>query len=618
MKTVTPAAVRRLRSIAGAALAAACMLLAASSAAFATSASPAASAAAPAPSGSPGAVVYRYGTMENVDSLNPFVGYSGVDYLVYHLNYQFLTGFEPTKLEPRPEFAESWSHSADGLTWTFKIRPGMKWTDGQPATARDVAFTFNYIIKNNLTNFTSYLTFVTKVTAPDDTTAVFECSKPKADILSMKVPILPEHIWAKVPGKLAGTTYPNKAPLVGCGPFRVVENRDNSYVRLDANPGFWGGKPAIDELLIETYQNADTMVQDLKSGALDGEVGVPSAQFKSLGSPSITTNAAVSWSFEQLTFNCYASPHSKGNPVLLDQQFRQALQYAVDRKTNAGVAYNGYMDPGSTLLPPYSRFSWQPPAGQQYTYDPAKANAMLEAAGYKDVNGDGYRETKQGKPLSLRLATDATTPENVTTSKLAVGWLKAVGVKAHLQILDPGALNDAVANYTGSTFTPDFDTIIWWWEGDAEDPQFILSLLTPAQIGGWSDTSWTDPQYTQLFTEQSTTIDPQARIALVQQMQQSAYQASPYIIFGYPQFLEAYNTADWTGYVKEPSGFPGYNGSAFHYDTFLELKPAAAAAAATTGSSTLIYAVIAAVVVVIVVVVVLVRRRRGPEVEPQD
>jgi len=304
--------------------------------------------------------------------------------------------------------------------------------------------------------------------------------------------------------------------------------------------------------------------------------------------------------------------------VLLDQQFRQALQYAVDRKTNAGVAYNGYMDPGSTLLPPYSRFSWQPPAGQQYTYDPAKANAMLEAAGYKDVNGDGYRETKQGKPLSLRLATDATTPENVTTSKLAVGWLKAVGVKAHLQILDPGALNDAVANYTGSTFTPDFDTIIWWWEGDAEDPQFILSLLTPAQIGGWSDTSWTDPQYTQLFTEQSTTIDPQARIALVQQMQQSAYQASPYIIFGYPQFLEAYNTADWTGYVKEPSGFPGYNGSAFHYDTFLELKPAAAAAAATTGSSTLIYAVIAAVVVVTVVVVVLVRRRRGPAVEPQD
>ena len=211
-----------------------------------------------------------------------------------------------------------------------------------------------------------------------------------------------------------------------------------------------------------------------------------------------------------------------------------------------------------------------------------------------------------------------TTPENVTTSKLAVGWLRAVGVKSRLQILDPGALNDAIANYTGSTFTPDFDTIIWWWEGDAEDPQFILSLLTPAQIGGWSDTSWTDPQYTKLFAQQSTTIDPQARIALVQQMQEIAYQASPYIIFGYPQFLEAYNTAKWTGYVKEPSGFPGYNGSAFHYDTFLELKPATAATAAAGGPSTSVYAVIAGVAVVIVVVIVLVRRRRGPEVEPQD
>ena len=116
-----------------------------------------ASSPAPAASASPGATIYRVGLLEYVDSLNPFVGYTGVNYTVYHLNYDFLVGFEPQKLQPRPEYAESWSSSADGLTWTFKIRPGMKWQDGQPATAHDAAFTFDYILENDLSAFTGYL-----------------------------------------------------------------------------------------------------------------------------------------------------------------------------------------------------------------------------------------------------------------------------------------------------------------------------------------------------------------------------------------------------------------------------------------------------------------------------
>jgi peptide/nickel transport system substrate-binding protein len=609
MRTASLTAARRLSTVAGAVMGAMCLILVVSGAA---------SASSPSPGASSGKTIYRVGVQEYVDNLNPFIGYSGVDYLVYHLNYDFLVGSEPVKLQPRPEFAESWSHSPDGKTWTFKIRPGMEWQDGQPATARDVAFTFNYIRTNQLANFTSYLTYIKKVTALDDATVRFECSRPKADILQMKVPILPEHIWSKVSGKDAGTSFTNGPPCIGSGPYQVVENKHNSYARLVANKDYWRGAPHIDELIFETYQNADTMVQDLKAGALDAAVGVPPAQFRGLDSESITTNAAVSWSFEQLTFNCYDSPDSTGNPVLLDQQFRQALQYAVDRESNAALAYGGYMTTGSTLLPPYSEYYSQPPSDQAYTYDPAKANAMLDAAGYKDVNGDGFRETRQGKPLTLRLITDSQTPANVTTSKLVVGWFKQVGVKARLQVVDPGELQAAEVNYHGDSFAPDFDMVIWWWMGNA-DPQFIMSLLTPAQIGAWSDTSWTDPEYTKLFTEESTAIDPAARIALVQRMQQIAYQSSPYLIFGYPEFLEAYNTAKWDGYVKEPSGYPGYSGDALYslyYDTYLELHPSTVATARAGGSSTWLYVVVVvAVVAVAAAAVILRRRRRGPEIE---
>ena len=109
----------------------------------------------------------------------------------------------------------------------------------------------------------------------------------------------------------------------------------------------------------------------------------------------------------------------------------------------------------------------------------------------------GYRTTKQGKPFTLRLYTDAQTPENVTTSKLVMGWFKQVGVRVRLPVLDPGALEQAMVNYRPG-FAPAFDMVVWWWQGDP-DPQFILSLLTPSQVGGWSDTSWTDPRYTKLF-----------------------------------------------------------------------------------------------------------------------
>jgi peptide/nickel transport system substrate-binding protein len=284
-----PRAVGRLGglgAVAGVAATTVCLLLGLAGVAGASSPAPAASA-------SPGATIYRVGALEYIDSLNPFIGYTGVDYAIYHLNYDFLVGFEPQKLQPRPEYAESWSSSADGLTWTFKIRPRMKWQDGQPATARDAAFTFNYIMDNDLSAFTGYLTFVKKVTAPDDTTLVFQLSMPKAVILQMKVPILPEHIWSRVSGKAAGTSFTNGPPVIGSGPYQVIENKHNSYCRLVPNPEYWGGKPGVDELFFESYQNADTMVQDLKAGTLDAASGVPAAQFNGLASSTVTTNAAV-------------------------------------------------------------------------------------------------------------------------------------------------------------------------------------------------------------------------------------------------------------------------------------------------------------------------------------
>ena len=128
---------------------------------------------ATSPSASPGtgATVMRVGLLEDADNLNPFIMQQVTSYMVMHLNYDFLVGFDPKQLTPRPEIATSWSISPDQKTWTFHIRHGMTWQDGQPVTARDVAFTFNYIVKNKLNNVAVYTYGITGAKAVDDYTA---------------------------------------------------------------------------------------------------------------------------------------------------------------------------------------------------------------------------------------------------------------------------------------------------------------------------------------------------------------------------------------------------------------------------------------------------------------
>jgi peptide/nickel transport system substrate-binding protein len=236
--------------------------------------------------------VLRIGLTQDVDSLNPFIGYSVPAYEVYHLNYDMLTGYAPSG-DVRPEVADSWTVSDDGLVWTFKIHPGITWQDGTALTARDVAFTYNYIVQNELSAFNTYTTNMEKAVAVDDSTVKFFLSKPKANMLRMWIPIVPEHVWSKVSGKQAENSFQNNPPIVGSGPFQVVDVKRGEYVRLVANKDYWRGASKVDEVIFEIYTNQDTMTMDLKSGNIDVAFGVPVAQFNALKSePGITAKAA--------------------------------------------------------------------------------------------------------------------------------------------------------------------------------------------------------------------------------------------------------------------------------------------------------------------------------------
>jgi len=605
MKSPSPSVRRLTRLVAVVVLAAAAVLAVVGAAAGETSPPPGEK------------VILRVGWLQEPDNLNPFVGIQGSSWVLWKLNYDLLVGFDADTMEPRPELASAWEVSDDGTEWTFTIRDGATWQDGEPVTARDVAFTFNYIRDNELLNLATYTDGIIDAEAVDDTTVVITTDGPKANMLRMLAPILPEHIWSQVSGEEATGDYQNSPPIVGSGPFQVVEWQKGKFVRLEANEEYWGGAPEIDELIFQLYTNPDTMVTDLELGAIDGVIDVPPARFAGLQETAgIQANQATYWQFIELAMNCYDSPDSKGNPVLLDEQFRQAVNWAVDREKVAKVAFQGYASVGSTIIPPYTPYHWEPAADSAFTYDPDKANQLLDEAGYADVNGDGFRETKDGEKLELRFCATTDMPQNQTAGKLIVGWLKDVGLKLDFQVIDAGTLIDYQYEYTGDTYTPNWDMFIWYWTQDI-DPNFIVDIYTPQQIEGWNDCLWTDPAYTQLNEQQKRTIDQDARIPIIQQMQEIFYNGAAYAVLCYPNLLEAYDTADWEGWVPFPGEAPGdQSGSALYsfnnVDTYRFVHPKVAAEeTADGGTSTALIVVIVVVVIAIAVVAWLLLRRRG-------
>ena len=196
------------------------------------------------------------------------------------------------------------------------------------------------------------------------------------------------------------------------------------------------------------------------------------------------------------------------------------------------------------------------------------------------------------------------------------GWLEDVGLKIKLQTMDDGALTDQIYATKDGEFNPDYDMFLWGWYSDL-DPSPILSYFTKAQINGWSDCGWANAEYDKLYEQQAATIDPTARKALIDKMQEILYRESPYIPTVYSNDLEAYDIDKWEGYAASPSKignvlFPPY-GQAGN-ENFLTIRPKTAAAATADGggSSLGLWVAIAVAVVVVVLIVLLVVRRRRP------
>ncbi|HVW30921.1 MAG TPA: ABC transporter substrate-binding protein [Acidimicrobiia bacterium] len=446
--------------------------------------------------------------------------------------------------EPIPWLAKDFSHSADGLAWHFTLRDNAKWQDGQPVTADDVKFSFDYVTTGaaaGVSRFGSSLD-LKDVTVDSPSAVTVHLNKPSAvfaDDVAERLFIIPEHIWSAVsdPAK-----FRDPKALVGSGPYRLASEDEaaGSYL-FTANDSFYLGSPYVKR--IELVPAPDELLALDRDQIDAGELldaPAPEAQIKAFESNPKYTELTGGYDFMMaLHINL-----AKGFPWDR-REYRQAIAYALDRKDMVTRLLAGRGEPETVggLTVGHPDLAPDLPA---YDHDVAKAKSLLDGLGLKDTNGDGLREAPDGAPFTQEI--QANNRFSSKDAELIKEYLHDVGIDVKISILDKAVADDNAGkgNYTMALIG---------YGGMTGDPDQNLRSRYAASPKSTSFTraiGYSDPQVTALANEQIATLDPAKRKDLVQQIQRIVAEDVPIIPLYTPQRMTFYKAGLFDNWYYTP------------------------------------------------------------------
>ncbi len=516
------------------------------------------------------------GAAQEPDSLNVFAMTLSMSYTINFLVYDTLTNVMPD-FSPGPLLAESWETSPDGLEWTFHIIDDAVWHDGQQVTANDIAFTYNLILDNPREGalWIDYLTDVTDVVAEDDYTLKITTAFPKATMLTIMVPILPQHIWSLIDPSMIDkvdpwdpTAFPTGP--VGSGPLKLIEwDKISGEILLEKNPYYHVDVVKADSVLFKTFGDESVMVSALWAGSIDVAMDVPARLWdETLEKTGLDGQETAALSFYELGINCAseawreAFPRASTNLETTNLSVRQAIAMATNKTDIVERIMQGFADPGESIIPTATPFwHYYVPDEERWDYHLDAARALLDAAGYVDgPDDDNFREnSSSGVELDFSLYYRKGYTDEEGCAFAIRDSLAHIGIGIDLNEVSEGSLWNAWMNC-------EYDLFIWGWDTDV-DPNFMLSTMTTAQYPvdpqdttKWGDAFWVSEEYDAMYIEQQREVDLVARQAIVHEMQRMLYYHCPYVVLYYPMGLHAYDTVDWAGYpdmVHSPGATPG-------------------------------------------------------------
>ena len=501
----------------------------------------------------------RVGWLGFPDTLNPAYAFLSESYTMFDYVYSTLTT-EGKDGDYVGLLADSWAVSEDGLTWTYNLRPNIKWHNGEALTAEQVAWNINAFIQNSdgwVTNYSYIIGFV-EARAVNEKTVEIELEYPVSN-MDYRVSFL----YIVYPKDFEGFTTPedlqnftNFSPI-GTGPFKInTLDKDQRIILLDTNPDYFAGRAKIGQVIYQTFDNSDALIQALKVGDIDLASEVPDSAFSAVsGFENVKAVSLPGRSLTELILNSAPEDHEPTpvrNPAITDPQVRLAIATAINKWDLVDVVLQGNGVPGISIVPPtLGGGFWFDNKLADVKFDLAEANRILDDAGYLP-EADGVR-AKDGVRLELRLQFPSDQASYPRAADMIANWLKEVGIKVTPSSVDPDSL--VVATNPNA----DYDMVIWGWGSDP-DPDFMLSVMTSDQYveGGWSDSGYSNPEYDQLYAEQQQVLDEAERQKIVWQMQEMVYKDRPYIVLWYGNILQAYRSDRFTGFVESPLGIDSF------------------------------------------------------------
>ena len=491
--------------------------------------------------------ILRIGTTGEIDSINPFVAFNSESYQAFVIEYPLLVQYSP-EFEWEGDWAESWETSEDGLTWTFHLKEG-QWSDGTPLTAEDAVWTGETVLefaKGPTSILAPFLSHVESLEAPDPQTLVITYQRPVGNVLPQlqQFFILPKHVWEQHVGSdgkgLKQFNPQDDLPVVGAGPFVITSFDKKGTTIFEKNPGYYGQEAYVDAVGYQHFENEDALLTSFQAGELDFIEETPPNAVETLeANDDLVVNKVDSTDTKNFIFN--SNPDKPENRELLDPQVREAFEYAINREEIAEVVWRGDATPVASIVAPQTG-EWMNPNIQPLPYDPAEGNRILDELGFAR-GSDGIR-VANGEKMEYEVITPTGVQGVQRTFEIIQRGLDEMGIK-----VTPSALDDTTAfEQIGAPDWQyeDFDLAMWSWVGYL-DPDFVLSVVTCDQWGGWSDTGYCNPAYDELYQEQGVTVDQEARKQIVWEMQDIMQADRPYIQLVVVDYITAWQR-NWDGF----------------------------------------------------------------------
>lgn len=463
-------------------------------------------------------------------TLNPWNASAVIESnLINTILFDQLVRYDPTDLHPAPGLAESWETAADGLSWTFHLRPEAKWSDGVPFTADDVVFTFNDAILNkdlgarNASGFAP----VDRVVKVDDHTVVFELNRPFSSLpyfLAYYAGIIPAHVLGDAENPLTVASF-NKGNPVVTGPYRVGEFVPGAYVRLVPNENYWGPAPKLASITFNIIPDGNAQIAQLLAGGLD---------MVSITNPALLAGVANNPNLEVIRQSqniWYFVALNLNDERFQDVRVRQALLSAIDRPAIIDAVLEGYGVVATGPIAPLQQALYDDEVAK-WPYDPEKAKELLAEAGWTP-GPDGVLQ-KDGQ----RFVIDMPTGQYgylVPSTLLVQQYWQDIGVEAKVETIEWNAfIQKAVVNR-------DYDAMLAWWS-TPPTPDQSSYFASSGAVTGNNIPDYRDPVLDEIWERGRAATSQEEQVAVYREAQERMAEQLPYLFLWYPDMIAVKNT----------------------------------------------------------------------------